>query len=336
MASRHAVQGLKIIISLVLIGFLVNQIGWRSIAAQISRMNSLWLLGSLILFTLSHFIGGYQWYLLLRSQGIALSWSKTVSFYFVGLFFNNILISNFGGDIFRMVDVKRQSDDGPGSVSTVLVDRFMGLLILSGLAVLSAVWIWMEGSRAVYHVYLILILALVWLALIFIFFKRKWMKPFVWILKRIFPEGLVSKTREVYQNIVDFSRKPDLFWKVVGLSAVIQGMRIMTHWFIGRSLGSSVSPVYFFMFIPVIAIVSSLPISLGGLGIREQSGVYLFMTAGMLEDQAFSMEFMAYLISIVSSLPGIFIFMMRKSAPQKVESVHVVSRNADIREEYRP
>ena len=100
--------------------------------------------------------------------------------------------------------------------------------------------------------------------------------------------------------------------KIVMLSLIIQSARIMTHYLLSRSLGVSISASCFFLVVPLIAIMATLPVSIGGIGLREQTGVVLFGAFGMAESQAFSTEFLAYLVAVCSSLPGGILFMVRK------------------------
>jgi len=316
------IQSFKIIISGFLIGFLLHRIGIHRVTAHLGTANIYWLIAAIFLFITSHFGGSFQWKLLLSSEGIQIPWQKIVSFYFVGLFFNNFLISGLGGDFFRMGDVRRYSKNGTGAVSTVFLDRFAGLFVLSGMSVLTAPWVLIRKESPSYLEISLAILVMGWIFVLFFLFNKQFARPFAWLLKKIIPEGITAKVREVYQRIHNFGRNKKLIFKVIMISLIIQSARIMTHYLLGRSLGVNISPLYFFLIIPIVAIMASLPISLGGVGIREQSGVVLFGVVGMSALQAFSMEFLAYLVAIVSSLPGGVVFILRR----KVETPAVKLR----------
>ena len=302
----------KIVFSGFLIGFLFHRIGVQRVAEHLRVADGWWLMGALVVFTLSNVVGSFQWWLLLRSEGISMGWTETLSLYFVGLFFNNFLISNVGGDVFRMVDVRRYSKNGSGAVATVFLDRFAGLLVLSGMAVLAAPWLVFRSDVGSVVQYPILALIAGWVFMLFFLFNRRFARSFTWLVRWAIPGRMTVKAKEVYEKINRFGRHKRLLVQVVGLSVVIQGARIMTHYLLGRSLGVTVSPVYFFLIIPIVAVVASLPVSLGGLGLREQTGVVLFGGVGVAALQAFSMEFLAYLVAVVSGLPGGVVFVSRK------------------------
>ena len=292
MVSKNIFRLLKIVFSAFLIGFLLYRIGIGRIAGHLAGADPLWLVTAVVVFLLSHFAGSFQWFLLLQNHNVKIRWAKVLSFYFVGLFLNNFLLSNLGGDIFRMADIKRYSDDLSGAVSTVFLDRLSGFFLLSTLAVLSSPWIIIRSGFNPELGILIVILIFLWTVLLFTLFSKRFARPFAFILKKIMPESLSLKAREIYQNI--------------------QSLRILTHYVLARSLGVNVSPAAFFIIVPVIAIAASLPVSFGGIGIREQTGIILFALVGISEVKAFSIEFMAYLIAIISSVPGGIIFITRK------------------------
>jgi uncharacterized protein (TIRG00374 family) len=303
---------LKVVFSILLIGVLLKRIGVGKIAGEIGSASLFWIVGALILFTASHLLGSFQWMKLLSFEGIRISWRKTVSFYFIGLFFNNFFISSMGGDLFRIMDVRRYSRNGVAAVSTVFLDRFMGLLVLSGLAVLASPWILIKGNIRAHIALPVVILIVGWILVLLLFFNKRFAFPFSWLIKKAIPARVSVKARAIYRKIYYFSRQRTLFIKIVMLSLIIQSARIMTHYLLSRSLGVSISAGCFFLVVPLIAIMATLPVSLGGIGLREQTGVVLFGAFGMAESQAFSTEFLAYLVAVCSSLPGGILFMVRK------------------------
>ena len=80
---------------------------------------------------------------------------------------------------------------------------------------------------------------------------------------------------------------------------------------VGRSLGLEVPFGYFLVFIPLIAMAASVPVSFGGIGVRENAGVFLFGRLGVEDTVAFSMEFIVYLVSLAASLVGGVMFVCR-------------------------
>ena len=94
-------------------------------------------------------------------------------------------------------------------------------------------------------------------------------------------------------------------------STLVQISRIYVHDLVGLALGVRLSLTYYFLFVPILAALISLPISLNGIGVREGAAVVLFQMAGLTREQAFSIPFLTYVISVLISLLGGLIFISR-------------------------
>jgi uncharacterized membrane protein YbhN (UPF0104 family) len=151
-----------------------------------------------------------------------------------------------------------------------------------------------------------------------LFFSKRLARPIAWIIEKTIPQKITARAKAVYRHIYRFGRE-QIVWSLIGLSFIIQGARILTHYFLGLAVDIHISPLYFFLAIPVIAVIAGLPISVGGIGLREQTAVLLFGGVGVAATQAFSMEFLAYLVAVLSSLPGGIIFIIRKKGVGSIE-----------------
>ena len=111
-------------------------------------------------------------------------------------------------------------------------------------------------------------------------------------------------------------RAAELRWKSVhtlrGLVVTLaaQGVRIWTHWWCARALGIGVEAADIYVAIPLVAVAAGLPISVGGLGVRDGSGVLLLAPLGIGNAEAVAMEFLAYLVGVATSLLGGLAFLL--------------------------
>jgi hypothetical protein len=95
------------------------------------------------------------------------------------------------------------------------------------------------------------------------------------------------------------------------VALVVQVMRIGVHVLFARALGLRVDTAYFFLFVPLLAVIVSLPISLNGIGVREGAGMVLFGLVGLDKASAFALQFGTYLIAVGVSLIGGLVFLAR-------------------------
>lgn len=311
--KKTALFFLKFVISGFLVYITLRKIGPGSVADQLAHADLFLLAAAAAVFSVSYFTGALQWWLLLRSEGVEIAWNKALSFYFIGLFFNNFLPSSLGGDVFRMVDIRKFSSSGRAAVSTVFIDRFAGLFIMSCFAVAASSLLIFSGNLPAEIRIFFILFPFGWAVLLLLLFSKRFARPVTAVLRVILPDGITSKGRDIYNTIYLFGRNVNLMGRIAAISSVVQLLRIATIYLLSLSLGVTASPVYFLLFVPVIAIAASVPVSLGGLGVRERLGMILFAYAGVPGDAACTFLFLAYLVAVVTSLPGGLIFITRSS-----------------------
>ncbi len=82
------------------------------------------------------------------------------------------------------------------------------------------------------------------------------------------------------------------------------------HFFCGLAVGVTLSISWYFYYIPLVAIVSALPISIGGFGPRELLAQTLFARAGVASLESVVIQLLAYFVSLLLSLIGAFVFLL--------------------------
>lgn len=130
---------LKAGVSLALVAFLFayRPLSWSTLRAAVAAPQWPWLALSGCLFALSAVCGALQWAWILRGTGLRVTISEAVRLSFVGLFFNNFLLGNVGGDAYKVVDLGRREGRTAAVLGATLLDRLLGLLALTLLALLA-------------------------------------------------------------------------------------------------------------------------------------------------------------------------------------------------------
>lgn len=304
----------KLIISAGLMVFLLRKISIPELLRLVSDIDPGVFVAGIVCFFLSNLLGAFQWHLLLFSSGIKLSFSKTFRFYFVGLFFNNFLPANVGGDAVKVYDVTRIGSSVYQVIAVTLLDRLLGIFSLCLLAVFATAYLIASNNPQTYFAYLLIFAACMVPALGFYFFK-----PLGNVLRktvlRVRPLSLDTRISSVLDHLGKFKGRKPLVARLVVLSFVIQTLRVYTHVLVGYSLGVSLDFVVlcqFFVFVPLLSLAMIPPITINGLGIREMLGIVLFVNAGLTQADAFTMEFLTYVISVAVSLLGFLFFLSRR------------------------
>ena len=93
----------------------------------------------------------------------------------------------------------------------------------------------------------------------------------------------------------------------------MQSSRILVYWMAGLALGMDPGLVYFVCFQPVAAVLAAVPISIGGLGVREGTLVGLFSSVGIGQELSTAMSLLGYIAGILASLLGGIAFVARRT-----------------------
>ena len=319
--GRHvALIAAKVLFSLGLLGLLLWRIHFDQFMATMRDANRGWLAAAVALMLASNLLGAFQWGRLLRVVEIRIPYWKVCAYYHIGLFFNNFLPANIGGDIARVADSARHGPTKGAALSAVLMDRMIGTLALATLALLTTLPAVNQFHLAV--IYLALVgFFLLSLLLLWAVFHPALIPALRRALARVGLGGLGPHLSDVAVRLEGYRGRPLLYAQVFGVALITQVSRIGVHALVARSLGLTVPFQYFLLFVPLLAVIVSLPVSLNGIGVREGAGVILFGLVGVDRAHAFSLQFTTYLVAVAVSLLGGLVFLLR------IRHRRAVSRN---------
>ncbi|MEW5720264.1 MAG: lysylphosphatidylglycerol synthase transmembrane domain-containing protein, partial [Chloroflexota bacterium] len=242
-----------------------------------------------------------------RAQGIPAPFGDLLVYYFVGLFFGNLLPTNVGGDVVRAYGLVRASGRAEAAAISVLVDRLMGLVAWFGAAVVMAILATAtltRGSELEQIEIATMVVAALFLFAAALLFSRRISQR----VRRVFDfaplRPLQPIAQRVYHALQVYRQSYRALALNVALSAGIVVVTTLVWYLVARALGESVSIFYFFLFNPLIAFVLLIPISFNGLGPKEATTVFFFGLVGMSGEVAFSMSLIFHLIVVLTSLPG--------------------------------
>lgn len=305
--------GVKLLVSCGLILYLASGMDWQKLGEVFARIAPSFFATAVLFFVLSNCLGAVQWFLLLRAHDLRVNFKQALVFYFVGVFFNNVLLGNIGGDAMRIYDIRRLTGQSSGGVAATIMDRFIGLFSTCTLALLAYPLLTEVPKDS-----LVAILVPVWWGLVVIlamglsrrigsFLERQ--------IVRFTPSLVGDLISRLRRSIVVYRHRIPLLLCVWLISLVVQLCRILVYWSAGMAIGMDPGLFYFVCFQPVAAIVAALPISIGGLGVRENTLVELFAYLGIGKEVSTAMSLLGYLAGIVASLLGGIAFVIRRASP---------------------
>jgi uncharacterized protein (TIRG00374 family) len=312
--KRAGLQILKIAVSAGLIVILLYRISAGRLLEHLENINPLWMAVAVAIFLASSLLGALQWHLLLSAGGVKMTVSRTFSLYFTGLFFNNLLPTNVGGDAYKIYDVVKTGYDPHKVFAITLLDRVIGITGLCLLALTASLVLYFTGGAADLGLYALIFVGCI-TPVILLTLSRSVSAPVRNILSRIRLWRIGERLELVFSHLGSFRSFPSLMGKVTVLTLTIQILRISTHLAVAIALGirpEAREMLHFFVFVPLLGLVMMLPISINGLGLREGAGILLFTRIGLSEEEAFLMEFITYVVMVGVSLIGGVIFLKRQ------------------------
>jgi uncharacterized protein (TIRG00374 family) len=307
---------IKVVISAALIAWIIQGVELSEIFAIIGSANIFILLFAFVFKLIGYYISAIRWRILLRAQGADAPIPFLVSSYFVGFFLNNILPSSIGGDVVRIYDSWRAGTNRPTAVIVVFVDRFLGSIallffILATLLIPIQLPAGLPVSRAAIFAVTVSMIALCW----FIFVAPRTLSKFIGRLNL----PILGKLNATLVKIADafdiFQQKRGALLNSMLLSIALQVNVVLYHYIVAESLNLSVPFYSYFITIPLYTLITTLPISINGIGVRENLFIFFFALFGVPRTEALAYSWLLYGILIVQGLLGGLVYALRRDLP---------------------
>jgi uncharacterized protein (TIRG00374 family) len=259
------------------------------------------MLLAFFLFVFLNFLVVLRWSLLLKGLCIPVSFARLASSYMASLFFNLVLPSTIGGDVVRTMDIAGHTKThSSGILATVILDRvagFFGLFTVLATALVFGYGI--LGEEKIFLVALILLLIMVFFAAI-MFSGRFFKAVFGFLPFTKFKDYL----HKIHQATRSFKHKSGILAGAWCLSVIIQAGLSVLYYLFAQAISLDMKFIYFLLFVPVITAFSVIPISFGGLGVRDAACVAIFTKVGVAAEKALCLSLSNFGFMLVLGVLG--------------------------------
>jgi len=252
---------LRVLVTLAIFGAIIWLLPMGEVWKAMTSIGWWRWLAVLCVFGVGHVVSAYKWCQLVRAVGGPLDFTNALRAHMAGLFANIWLPSIVGGDVVRAAWISGQHGTAVPAVIGLL-DRGIDLLALLLLIALGAILV---GDSGAVQAGLFLRGAGVLLAL--------GIPVGLIVLHRLKPEHLPSTVRRPGMKVISIARTiwsnpAPAFWSLL-LAVIVQLAFTGLNYFIGTAMGIKVSFAVWLIAWPLAKVVALLPVSLGGLGVRE-------------------------------------------------------------------
>lgn len=294
-------------VSIALIAYLVSLLDIGLVRVVLLSSNPYLLAGVVVVFALERTLGAYRWYLLLSAIHASIPWRIVFKATFISGFFGNFVPGIVGTEVVRIATISRSTRNLGAAVSTVAFDRTIGSLALAAIALLAALAAPADIPTAI-RTSAASLLVLFGLGLLAVTNART--RPVVLgAVHRGSPAIIRHRLDRLLLGVELIARRHRMLAASILLAFVFQLMRIAAVVVGAHALGYDIALIHFLLYVPVILVVMMIPVSLGGLGVREAGFVYFFGAALMPAEAAFTLSLIIYGGSVVAQLPGLLFWL---------------------------
>lgn len=270
----------KFIFSMLLLGAAVARVNLNKLTGYFADISPSMLFPALFLAMLQISVTSLRWHLLLLTVGVRLPLRTTLEVNILSIFANSILVNVIGGVVTRITFLLDHNVSPHSILATSLLERAIIAIVLGGMTVAG---LWMSGIYLYVDTRMLLrmvgfgMLALMAITIIAYAISKKF-------------RTAIDKTKTVLLHTLSDLRTIIVDWRGLVVAFVLtfisQMMLVGVGVLLGHVLQVTVPLWQMAMILPGIALISSLPIGLGGFGLREISMVTILGTLGVAAEQA--------------------------------------------------
>lgn len=253
----------KIFLSALLLAFAVYSAATSGPLFETLATTPIWIVVVVTIgYTIGQFLSSTKWWLLARASGLECTLGDAIKAYFMGMFANNFGLGVVGGDLARALLLIQGKPGKSKAIASVASDRVHGLFSLATLGALSGVYFYHSETLSLNPMYVLFLLG-VSFGLLVLWFAGS-------ILLSMIPgDGKIFvKLRSLSEA---FPKNLSLLFLPTLISIIFHLFQIFLIHLIGLAYHVAIPLEYLLVAIPLVNIVSTLPISWNGLGVRENA-----------------------------------------------------------------
>ena len=293
--SRSARWLVRVALTVGIVAYILAKVGGRDLAHALAGVRPGALGVALAIYLIGQVLSAYKWSLIGRAVGLGRGVVPYERFYFIGMFFNLFAPSTIGGDVARALYLGAP-DRRTLAANSVVFDRASGLAVLMALGAVALLvfpgyglpWVLEAGTVAAGFA-----LLLGW-----------WMCP---RLVRLLPADNRLR-RHVEDDLGPFWRDRRLLARVAAVSLVFHLSQVLVQWQLARAAGVDVPLSYCLVYHPLISVVTAVPLTVSGFGVREGGYVFFLRHIHVDDSVAVTIGLLWFVLTLVGGLLGGAIF----------------------------
>lgn len=313
MVKKWLAIGLKAAVSVGLIWYLLSGIDFPSLRSQLVGVNTGMVAMAAAVLALQIVFGGMRWGSVVKGLGHDMPYPTAMRLFYIGMFFNQALPGGTGGDAVRMFMARRLGASLRHAINGVLIERVATVLALVVLVDATQPLFLKSlqpemASLSVTSVIGISLAAVIGLAVVSQL-DRLPQAMQRWRLVR----GMGNLGVDVRQIMFSPGRAAaPLFWSFAGHLNIS-----LCVYFLALALRLDVSLLDCVVLVPPVQLILTVPVSIGGWGVRESAMVWAFALVGVATEAALVLSLLFGVVALLVSLPGGIVWLVTRGADDK-------------------
>lgn len=301
--TKKAFTAIKIAVTVGGIAYIFNKIPFSEALSNWGESTLPWLLFILFLTVILMAIQANRWRGLLLEDGKKIKFRTFYAYIALGYFFNNLLPSGFGGDAVKTIAFGRRFGNTANSVAAIVISRVMGLIAMFLSFFIALPFVAIKYQIPLAYTLTVSVIALIAVAVIV---------GGLFLDKIKIPSKLATKVPfllKLQDSFTVYRRYPKAFW-LSGLDSIwLQLVTIIIHYAYFKAVGVDVDIAVITVFTTIMVTFTMLPISINGIGIRENVQVSLYTgLLGIPADVVLASTLLSYLPLLFQATQGAIVF----------------------------
>jgi uncharacterized membrane protein YbhN (UPF0104 family) len=267
---------IKLIITTALIYLVINSIDIDKLKNILIDSNPMYLLLAFIFFNISKIISSIRLNIYFKRVGVDISEKENLLLYYIGMFYNLALPGGIGGDGYKIYYLnKHYSIKVLPLTKATLFDRISGVVSLLFL-MLIFLYFSMFSKYTLGYDFMLILFALLAFPSFYIFNKL------------------------LFRDYIDDFKSGNI------LAFFVQLSQVVCAYFIVLAINQHEMMEYLSIFL-LSSVVAVLPFTIGGIGSREITFIYMFSLVGLDSSAGIAFSLIFFIITAISSLIGAFV-----------------------------
>lgn len=305
----------RLCLSCAIVIYLISLVDLERLIFVVTKLQIKYTWQAFFLILMAYLAVAIRWSLLLSHFEINQSIRDSWRYYMVSLFYSIVLPGIIGADVVRLgLSLKAHGQFKAILATSIIFERTCGIVVILLMASVAAllVPILMEGERPLTT--LIVSIAIGALSIFFLFFVIIKVSPSSWFKNN----PLLTNWKQQIIALLNHFRNISF-----GALSLFLVLSVLAHlfditgcFFLSRALHIDQSFFIFLLIMPLVYVLTILPISIGGIGVREGILTFFLVKVGVLASDAVLLSLIIYLNQVlVGMVGGTLQFMNKKAIP---------------------